>query len=151
MGVRRFEDLIAWQLAFQLQEEVFAFTTREPATRDPKYCSQIQESSRSAARNTAEGFGRYRPKEFQYFLRIAAASLHETKNHLLDGLKRGYHSERDHERRRRLCLRGIKANSHLQRYLETAVAPGWDSKEPKNLENPENPENLENLENPENH
>ena len=151
MGLRRFEDLIGWQLAFQLQEEVFTLTTKGPATRDPKYCGQIQESSRSAARNTAEGFGRYRPKEFQFFLRIAAASLHETKNHLFDGLRRGYHSQSDHERRRRLCLRGIKANSHLQRYLETAVAPSWDSKEPSEPAILENPRNLENLENPENH
>jgi four helix bundle protein len=122
--VRRFEDLIAWQLAFQLQEEVFAFTTRGPAVEDVKYCDQIQESSRSAARNTAEGFGRYRPKEFGQFLRIAGGSMHETKNHLLDGLQRGYQSSEDHERRRRLCLRAIKANSRLQRYLQTAVAPG---------------------------
>ena len=126
MGVQRFEDLIAWQLAFQLQEEVFSFTTSGPALRDVKFCGQIQESSRSTTRNTAEGFGRYRPKEFGHFLRIAGASLHETKNHLLDGLKRGYQSEEDHERRRRLCLRAIKANSRLQRYLLTAVAPGLE-------------------------
>jgi four helix bundle protein len=85
MGVRRFEDLIAWQLAFQLQEEVFAFAASGPAARDVKYCDQIRESSRSATRNTAGGFGRYRPREFGHFLRIAGASLHETKNHLLDG------------------------------------------------------------------
>jgi len=126
MGVRRFEDLITWQLAFQLQEEVFAFTTSGPAVRDLKFCGQIQESSRSATRNTAEGFGRYRPREFGHFLRIAGASLHETKNHLLDGLKRGYQSEEDHERRRRLCLRAIKANSRLQRCRLTAVAPGLE-------------------------
>jgi 23S rRNA-intervening sequence protein len=33
-------------------------------------------------RNTSEGFGRYHPKEFARFLRIAAGSLQETKNHL---------------------------------------------------------------------
>jgi len=141
MGARRFEDLIAWQLAFQLQEEVFSFTSTGPATRDFKFCEQIRESGRSAVRNTAEGFGRYRPKEFAHFLRIAAASLHETKNHLIDGLQRGYQSSADHERRRRLCLRAIKANSRLQRYLDTAEAPGFNRRE--NPENPENPENRE--------
>lgn len=152
MGVKRFEDLIAWQLAFQLQREVFAFTTSGPARKDPKYCEQIQESSRSAARNTAEGFGRYRPKQFQHFLTIAAGSLHETKDHLLDGFERGYQTEQDHERRRRLCLRAIKANSGLQRYLETAVAPPWKSpKNSKEPQNPGNPENPENLVNPQNH
>jgi hypothetical protein len=72
MGVDRFEDLIAWQLADQLQTEVFEFTSSPGVSRDFKYCDQIRDSIRSAKRNTAEGFGRYYPKEFARFLRIAA-------------------------------------------------------------------------------
>ncbi|HEX3701681.1 MAG TPA: four helix bundle protein [Vicinamibacterales bacterium] len=71
MGVRRFEDLIAWQLAYELQQQVFAFTASLPAVRDFKFCDQIRDSSRSAPRNIAEGFGRYYPKAFIRFLRIA--------------------------------------------------------------------------------
>ena len=58
MGVDRFEDLIAWQLADQLKTEIFAFTSLPPASRDFKYCDQIRDSIRSVTRNTAEGFGR---------------------------------------------------------------------------------------------
>jgi four helix bundle protein len=119
---RRFEDLIAWQLAYQLQQEVFAFTAAGPASRDFTFCDQIRESSRSASRNTAEGFGRYVPTEFARFLRIAAGSLHETKNHLRDGLDRGYLTASQHERLVRLSLRAIKANNHLARYLRTSKA-----------------------------
>jgi len=123
MGVRRFEDLIAWQLAYKLQNEVFAFTSTGPANRDFKYCDQIRDSSRSSTRNTAEGFGRFAPREFNRFLQIAAGSLHETKNHLQDGFDRGYLDGPLYERLRRLTLRAIKANSRLRRYLRTATVP----------------------------
>jgi four helix bundle protein len=119
MIARRFEDLIAWQLAEQLQHEIDAYIAKPPAARDVKYCDQIRESSRSATRNTAEGFGRYRPKPFAHFLLIAAGSLHETKNHLHTGLQRRYLGPSDHERLLRLTLRAIKANAGLVRYLRT--------------------------------
>jgi four helix bundle protein len=77
--VRRIEDLIAWQLAFELEREIFAFTAKGAAWRDIKYREQIRDSSASAVRNTAEGFGRFRPTEFARFLEIAHGSLDETK------------------------------------------------------------------------
>lgn len=119
----RFEDLVVWQLADRLQNEVFAFTDTFPVSRDFKYCIQIRESSRSAARNIAEGFGRFFPKEFRSFLRIAAGSLHETKNHLHEGLRRHYLSSTKHEELVRLTLRAIKANNRLMAYLSKAEAP----------------------------
>jgi four helix bundle protein len=123
MGVKRFEDLIAWQLADRLQTDIFEFTSRPPASRDFKYCDQIRDSIRSAKRNTAEGFGRYYPKEFARFLRIAAGSLQETKNHLQDGLKQQYLSDERHEHMKRLCLRALKANIRLIAYLRHAKPP----------------------------
>ncbi len=123
MGVDRFEDLIAWQLADQLKTEIFAFTSLPPASRDFKYCDQIRDSIRSVTRNTAEGFGRYYPKEFARFLRIAAGSLQETKNHLKDGLQQQYLSTEHHLRLKRLCLRAMKANVRLIGYLRHATAP----------------------------
>src|SRR5262245_11299777 len=96
MVARRFEDLVAWQLAHRLQDEVFAFTARPPCVRDLSFCNQIRASSRSATANIAEGFGRYYPREMSQFLRIAAASLQETKNHLRDANHRGYLSDDAH-------------------------------------------------------
>jgi len=123
MGVKRFEDLYAWQRARDLEIEVFAFTATLPASRDGKYCDQIRESSRSATRNTAEGFGRYYPKEFSRFLRIAAASLHETMSHLHHALDRGYLTSADHLRLSRLAKRAIKANLGLRKYLARCSPP----------------------------
>jgi len=123
VGVRRFEDLVAWQLSSELQQEVFSFTATTPTSRDFKFCDQIRESSRSAPSNIAEGFGRYYPQEFARFLRIAVGSLNETKNHLHDGRARGYMTDTEHERLVRLCLRALKATTSLTRYLLRAQAP----------------------------
>ena len=141
MGVRRFEDLIAWQLADQLQTDIFEFTARPPASRDFKYCDQIRESIRSAKRNTSERFGRYYPKEFARFLRIAAGSLQETKNHLQDGLKQQYLSAERHEHMKRLCIRALKANVRLIAYLRHAKPPEPFADRPEgSYEPPEPPE-----------
>jgi len=123
VGVRRFEDLIAWQLAHELQEEIFAFTSRAPVNKDVNFCNQIRDSSRSAVRNIAEGFGRYYAKEFARFLRIAIGSLHETKSHLLDGKDRRYLSDSEHVRLLRLTLRALKASSRLLAYLRRSKSP----------------------------
>jgi four helix bundle protein len=90
MAVRDFRDLVCWQLSYELKCEMFAFTATGPASRDFKYRDQSRDSSASAPRNIAEGFGRYRPREFARFLEYARASLDETKNHLIDGRDRGY-------------------------------------------------------------
>ena len=124
MVAHRFEDLIAWQLSYELQQRVFAFTANGVAARDVKFCDQIRESARSASRNIAEGFGRYYPKEFVRFLRIANGSLNETKCHLRDALDRRYVSADEYERLLRLNLRAIKATARLALYLVKARIPG---------------------------
>jgi four helix bundle protein len=117
-GVRRYEDLICWRLSYELQQEVFAKTATGPAVSDVKFCDQIRESSRSATRNIAEGFGRYAPAEFRRFLRIARGSLLETHHHLRDGHDRKYFDTGTHDRLSRLALRAAKAVSGLMNYLE---------------------------------
>jgi four helix bundle protein len=118
MVARRFEDLIAWQVAHELQREVFAFIARSEVSRDFKFCDQIRESTRSTTRNIAEGFGRYYPKEFARFLRIATGSLHETKNHLHEALDRKYLNQSEHDRLIRLLLRANQAAVRLHAYLQ---------------------------------
>jgi four helix bundle protein len=130
----RFEDLVVWQLANRVKSEVYAITARRPASNDFKFCDQIRESARSAPRNIAEGFGRYYPREFGRFLRIALASLHETKNHLHDGHERHYLSDSDYDRMVRTTLRAIKAGNRLAAYLRTATPP-----EPRELREPLEP------------
>jgi four helix bundle protein len=117
MIARRLEDLICWQLAQELRDEVFAFISLPRARVDFKYCDQIRESARSAPRNTAEGFGRFAPREFAHYLRIAAGSLRETENHLKEGRACGYLEPAGYNRLIRLTYRALKANIRLQKYL----------------------------------
>ena len=87
---KRYEELEAWQLADELKREVYALTETGPAAKDFKYRDQIRDSSASAPRNIAEGFGRFRPGEFARFLEFAVGSIDETRNSLIDGRDRGY-------------------------------------------------------------
>jgi four helix bundle protein len=117
MGARRFEDLVAWQLSCELREEIMAFSARDPTCRDRRFCDQIRDSACSAPSNIAEGFGRFYPREFSRFLSIAAGSLQETRNHLLEARIRGYISAEELERLTRLTLRAFRASTRLAAYL----------------------------------
>jgi len=122
-GAKSYEDLVAWQLAYELQREVFTLTATGSVARDFKFCDQIRDSSASASRNIAEGFGRFLPADFARFLRIARASLTETHHHLRDGRDRGYFTEGDHARLSLLAGRAAIATTRLIRYLKTASPP----------------------------
>ena len=117
MGVRRVEDLVVWQLASELQKEVYEFTSTGAAWRDVRFREQIRDASASATRNTAEGFGRFRPKEFARFLAYAHGSLDETKDGLHTAHARNYLSDSDHQRLLRLAFRALAANAQLAKYL----------------------------------
>ena len=112
------DDLIAWQLSYELQREVYALTAGGPAARDFKFRDQIRDSSASASRNIAEGFARFRPKELARFLEIARGSLTET-HHLRDGRDRGYFAAADHARLSLLAGRAAIATTRLLRHLRS--------------------------------
>jgi hypothetical protein len=56
-GVRRYEDLEAWQLADKLKREVYALTASGAAAKDFEFRNQIRASAASSTKNIAEGFG----------------------------------------------------------------------------------------------
>jgi four helix bundle protein len=117
MGIRHHRDLDAWRLARDLRREVAAFITTFPAKRDVKFCDQIRESSRSAPSKIAEGFRRFRPREFARFLDIAVGSLGETQNHLDEAFDLRYLSRADFDRIWELAQRAIAASCRLRTYL----------------------------------
>jgi len=117
-GVSRYEDLIVWRLAHELQRGVFALTATGAASRDFKFRDQVRDSSASVTRNIAEGFGRFADGEFAWFLRVARGSLMETHNSLRDGQDRGYFTSSGCIRLQRLALRAVTAASGLICYLD---------------------------------
>jgi hypothetical protein len=55
-AARRYEELVAWQLAVELRDRIPKSTRSGPASRDRKFLDQIQDSAASSPRNLAEGF-----------------------------------------------------------------------------------------------
>ena len=91
--VTRFEDLIAWQKARALMNDVYRVSRCSPFAKDFKLASQIQSASVSVMANIAEGFDRGRKAEFHQFLSIAKGSCGEVRSHLYVALDVGYLSE----------------------------------------------------------
>jgi four helix bundle protein len=136
MVARRFEDLICWQLARELERRVYAFTATPPASKDLDYCRQIRNSSSSASRNIVEGFGRYLPGDFSKFMRIALGSLNETRDHLGAGLEQQYLHAALHDELRGLADRAIGASVNLTKYLDSCKKT-WRNRVVKGTKNPE--------------
>lgn len=106
----------------ELSNEIWKATDRPPASHNFKFCGQIRDASDSAARNVAEGFGRYSPGQFAHFLDVARASALETKTLLIKGLDVGYWKQEEFDRLDQLANRGIQAVAKLQRYLRSPRA-----------------------------
>lgn len=88
MGVKRYEELIAWQLASALRTRVIAVTKRPAVKGDFRYCDQLRSAVASISANIAEGFGRNTRLEFVRFLRYARGSAFEAREWLRDGKDR---------------------------------------------------------------
>jgi four helix bundle protein len=119
-GARSFTDLHCWKLANELKLGVYAVIKSPAVERDCEFRNQIRNAAASAPRNIAEGFGRYQPKEFGQYLRVANGSLMETSNHLQDGVDRGYFQQQDVAPLLILARRSSAATTRLLRYLKTA-------------------------------
>ena len=122
MGARDFQDLLAWQLSYELKCEVVAFTATGLASKDFKYRDQIRTSSASAPSNISEGFGRFRAGDFARFLEFARGSLMETQNHLIDGRDRGYLDVALYSRLVHLCRAALKTTTALLREKQRQAA-----------------------------
>jgi four helix bundle protein len=82
MNVRSHRDLQAWQLADGVRRRMFELLANPAVAKDFQFRDQAQSAANSSCRNLAEGFYRYRHKEFAHFVNISRASLGE----LLDSL-----------------------------------------------------------------
>jgi four helix bundle protein len=97
-GVTRFEDLIAWQKARELNREIYAATSSGPISRDFSLVNQIRRAAVSIMANIAEGFERGGQAEFHQFLVISKGSCGEVRSHLYIALDVGHLSEAESKR-----------------------------------------------------
>ena len=85
----RFADLLSWQRMHELIIEVWTATEHRPVARDFDSRNEIRDAADSAARNVAEGFGRFNPTVFADFVDFSRASALETKSLLKKGVAVG--------------------------------------------------------------
>jgi four helix bundle protein len=81
-----YQQIVAWQLAEGLREEVARMVANPEAGRDVEWCRQITRSTRAAPTLIAEGFGRNEHRrEFARYLVMAKGELFESQSHLRHG------------------------------------------------------------------
>ena len=128
-GFNRFEDIVAWQIANRLKLKVLAICRRDSFARDDDLYHQLISAARSGPRNIAEGFGRWRHRDFARFVRQAKASETELLNHFLDARDSGHITEAERTDLSHNAVQAIKAANGLIRYLEnTPDAKALDAK-----------------------
>lgn len=83
MTAKSFKDLIVWQKAFQLTEQIYRFTNNLPESEKFSLTAQIRRSAISICSNIAEGYERNNRKEYLHFLSLARGSSAELEAQLL--------------------------------------------------------------------
>ncbi len=94
-SVRSFEDLIVWQKARQLVNNVYFLTRQQTFSRDYSLIDQIRRASVSVMSNIAEGFERGGKEEVIQFLYIAKASCGEVRTQLYIAFDQNYIPENE--------------------------------------------------------
>ncbi len=83
MATKIYSDLIVWQRAMDLVEQVYLASKSFPKEETYGLCSQLRRACVSIPSNIAEGQGRNSAKEFLHFLSIAYGSLREAETQIL--------------------------------------------------------------------
>ncbi|MBT8258523.1 MAG: four helix bundle protein [Bacteroidia bacterium] len=87
MGIKRFEDIIAWEKAQNLALQLYKLFRKHP---DYAYTNQITKAAVSISNNIAEGFERQSYRDFSRFVSFALASNSEVRSMLYLAPKLGY-------------------------------------------------------------
>jgi four helix bundle protein len=121
-GIRRFEDLRAWQAARAFKLAVYRLCEQPPLAMDFPLRAQLREAAASAASQIAEGFGRFNPVDNARFVTMARASLIEVQNHLRDAVDRGHIPETVRQQHDELARRALREATAWIEYLQSPQA-----------------------------
>jgi four helix bundle protein len=81
--VQNYRDLLVWQKAMHLAEDVFKITEQYPSSQRYVLAAQMQRCALSVPSNIAEGRSRHSEKDFIYHINIARGSLAELETQIL--------------------------------------------------------------------
>ena len=95
MKVKSYRDLLVWQKAMQITQEVYLLVRKLPKEELYALSDQIRRSSVSIPSNIAEGQERNSTSEFTRFLNISQGSRAELETQLQIGLMIGYFTKEE--------------------------------------------------------
>ena len=90
MSIKSYRDLIVWQKAMDLVEQVYRVTRQFPREESYGLTSQIRRAAVSIPSNIAEGHARQSKAEYRNFLSIAQGSQAEVETQTLIAQRLGY-------------------------------------------------------------
>lgn len=93
MGIKRFEDIEAWQHARKLCQAVYQLTSDDKFHRDYALREQARKAATSVMANIAEGFDSRSNTEFIQFLYYALRSASELQSHFYVAMDQEYLSK----------------------------------------------------------
>jgi four helix bundle protein len=119
MSVRRFEDLVVWQKARVLTNEIYKITKKPEFSKDLGLKDQIQRASVSIMSNIAEGFERGSKEEFIQFLYISRGSCGEVRTQLYVAKDQNYITEEEFQKLQKLAVEVSRLIYHLIESVKT--------------------------------
>ena len=90
--IRSFKDIIAWQKAMDLVEQIYQLTVSFPADERFGLISQLRRAAVSVPSNISEGYGRRSRADYVHFLYMARGSANELETELLLSARLGFGS-----------------------------------------------------------
>jgi len=131
MKAKNIEELLVWQRARELVNNVYSLTKKQNFRRDFSLVDQIRRATISVMSNIAEGYERGSNTEFIQFLYIAKASCGEVRTQLLIALDQGYINKEELEKAKELALKVSGMLSNFISYLKRSKLKGDKYKEVK--------------------
>jgi four helix bundle protein len=122
--IERFEDLISWQKARELNRLVYKISANGTFAKDFGLRDQIRRASISIMSNIAEGFERGGDKEFAQFLSNAKGSCGEVRCQLYAAFDEKYLSEAEFKQLSERSLGVSRLVSGFMTYLRRSELRG---------------------------
>ena len=119
--MKEYTDLIVWQKAMDLVDEIYRLVKYLPKEETYALSDQMRRCCVSIPSNIAEGFGRNSKKEYLHFLSIANGSKSEIETQLMICIRQKFLTEAQTEKAISLCKEvGKMLNVIIRKYMMTS-------------------------------
>ncbi len=95
MGWKSYRDLVAWQKAMDLVDEIYRLAKLLPSEEKYALADQMRRAAVSVPANIAEGHGRRTKNDFKHFLTMANGSVFETETLVYIGIRQAYYTQQE--------------------------------------------------------